>query len=101
MSKCWLKKGKDGGVCWRCESVVIQKELEQWFFRITHYAQELLDGCDRLTSWPARVLAMQRHWIGRSQGVEIDFPVTDPTGQFYRPFVSLRRDRTPFMAQHS
>ncbi|MDH5775121.1 MAG: leucine--tRNA ligase, partial [Nitrospirota bacterium] len=70
--------GKDGGVCWRCESVVIQKELEQWFFRITQYAQELLDGCDRLTSWPARVLAMQRHWIGRSQGVEIDFPVAEP-----------------------
>ena len=72
------QEGKDGGVCWRCESVVIQKELEQWFFRITEYAQELLDGCDRLTSWPARVLAMQRHWIGRSQGVEIDFPVAEP-----------------------
>ncbi len=70
-------EGKDGGVCWRCESVVIQKELEQWFFRITQYAQELLDGCDQLTSWPARVLAMQRHWIGRSEGVEIDFPVVD------------------------
>ncbi len=69
------QEGKDGGVCWRCESVVIQKELEQWFFRITQYAQELLDGCDKLASWPARVLAMQRHWIGRSQGVEIDFPV--------------------------
>jgi leucyl-tRNA synthetase len=72
------QEGRDGGVCWRCESVVFQKELEQWFFRITHYAQELLDGCDRLTSWPARVLAMQRNWIGRSQGVEIDFPVADP-----------------------
>ncbi len=71
------QEGKEGGVCWRCESVVIQKELEQWFFRITHYAQELLDGCDQLTSWPARVLAMQRHWIGRSQGVEVDFPVAD------------------------
>mgnify|MGYP000324286224 CR=1 FL=1 len=71
------QEGKDAGVCWRCESVVIQKELEQWFFRITAYAQELLDGCDRLTSWPARVLAMQRHWIGRSEGVEIDFPVVD------------------------
>lgn len=72
------QEGKDGGVCWRCESVVIQKELEQWFFRITQYAQELLDGCDQLTSWPARVLAMQRHWIGRSQGVEINFPVAEP-----------------------
>ena len=71
------QEGVDGGICWRCESVVIQKELEQWFFRITQYAQELLDGCDRLTSWPARVLAMQRHWIGRSEGVEIDFPLAD------------------------
>ncbi len=73
------QEGKDGGLCWRCESIVIQKELEQWFFRITEYAQELLDGCDRLTSWPARVLAMQRHWIGRSQGVEVDFPLATPT----------------------
>lgn len=72
------QEGKDGGVCWRCDSVVIQKELEQWFFRITTYAQELLDGCDRLTTWPARVLAMQRHWIGRSEGVEMDFPLADP-----------------------
>ncbi|MDH3503747.1 MAG: leucine--tRNA ligase [Nitrospirota bacterium] len=71
------QEGKDGGVCWRCESVVIQKELEQWFFRITSYAQELLDGCDRLTTWPARVLAMQRHWIGRSEGVELDFPLAE------------------------
>ncbi len=74
------QEGKDGGVCWRCESVVIQKELEQWFFRITEYAQELLDGCDRLTSWPDRVLAMQRHWIGRSEGVEIDFPLVKSRG---------------------
>ncbi|MDR4486718.1 MAG: leucine--tRNA ligase [Nitrospirales bacterium] len=72
------QEGKEGGVCWRCSSVVIQKELEQWFFRITNYAQELLDDCDRLTSWPVRVLAMQRHWIGRSQGVEVDFPAAEP-----------------------
>ncbi|HBP90787.1 MAG TPA: leucine--tRNA ligase [Nitrospirales bacterium] len=71
------QEGKDGGVCWRCESVVIQKELEQWFFRITSYAQELLDGCEQLTTWPARVLAMQRHWIGRSEGVELDFPLAE------------------------
>jgi leucyl-tRNA synthetase len=72
------QEGKEGGVCWRCESVVIQKELEQWFFRITTYAQELLDGCDRLTTWPGRVLAMQRHWIGRSEGVEMDFSLAEP-----------------------
>ncbi len=64
----------DGG-CWRCDTVVVQKELEQWFFRITAYAEELLQGCDELAGWPERVVAMQRNWIGRSEGVEVDFPV--------------------------
>ena len=66
------------GRCWRCDTVVVQKELDQWFFKITAYAEELLSGCDRLTAWPARVLAMQRNWIGRSVGVEVDFPLTEP-----------------------
>lgn len=63
------------GKCWRCDSLVIQKELEQWFFKITEYAEELLNGCDRLKGWPENVVAMQRNWIGRSEGVEMDFPV--------------------------
>ena len=66
----------DGG-CWRCESRVIQKALKQWFFRITDYAEELLSGCDQLPGWPKRVLSMQRHWIGKSQGVEVDFKLSD------------------------
>ena len=66
------------GLCWRCDSVVIQKELEQWFLRITQYAEELLHGCDRLTRWPSRVLMMQRNWIGKSVGVEVDFPLAEP-----------------------
>jgi leucyl-tRNA synthetase len=66
------------GRCWRCESVVVQKELEQWFFRITAYAEELLTGCDRLPAWPPRVLTMQRNWIGKSVGVEVDFPLAEP-----------------------
>ncbi len=61
------------GKCWRCDSLVIQKELEQWFFKITEYAEELLEGCDRLKGWPENVVAMQRNWIGRSEGVEMDF----------------------------
>jgi leucyl-tRNA synthetase len=66
------------GVCWRCSTPVTQKELEQWFLRITAYADELLDGCDRIAAgWPERVLTMQRNWIGRSTGVEVDFPVVD------------------------
>ncbi|HMK49947.1 MAG TPA: leucine--tRNA ligase [Thermodesulfovibrionales bacterium] len=61
--------------CWRCDSVVIQKKLEQWFFRITHYAEELLQGCDELTGWPERVVLMQKNWIGKGEGVEVDFPM--------------------------
>ncbi len=68
----------EGGVCWRCGTPVIQKELEQWFLRITAYADELLEGCDQLAAgWPERVLTMQRNWIGKSEGVEVDFPTID------------------------
>jgi leucyl-tRNA synthetase len=66
------------GLCWRCSTPVTQKELEQWFLRITAYADELLEGCERLAAgWPERVLTMQRNWIGRSAGVEVDFPIVD------------------------
>ncbi|MEW6324799.1 MAG: leucine--tRNA ligase [Nitrospirota bacterium] len=68
------------GRCWRCDSVVVQKELDQWFLRITAYAEELLAGCDRLAGWPERVLTMQRNWIGKSQGAEVDFPLQDGPG---------------------
>ncbi len=61
--------------CWRCDTQVNQKELEQWFFKITAYAEELLGDADRLEGWPAKVVAMQRNWIGRSEGVEVDFTV--------------------------
>ena len=68
------------GACWRCDSVVVHKELEQWFLRITAYADELLAGCDRLTGWPERVLTMQRNWIGKSEGAEVEFPLQDGSG---------------------
>ncbi len=61
--------------CWRCDSIVSQKELEQWFFKITHYAEDLLKGCDELSGWPERVVMMQKNWIGKSKGVEVDFPI--------------------------
>ena len=57
-----------------------QKELEQWFFRITDYAEELLACTDTLPGWPERVLTMQRNWIGKSYGCEIDFPLANGTG---------------------
>jgi len=65
----------EDGCCWRCDNVVEQKELEQWFFKITDYAEELLDHTYRLPGWPEPVLIMQRNWIGRSTGCEIDFPL--------------------------
>jgi len=65
----------DDGNCWRCDNEVVQKELEQWFFRITDYAEELLDCIDKLDGWPESVLTMQRNWIGKSIGCEIDFQI--------------------------
>ncbi|MCB5253696.1 MAG: leucine--tRNA ligase [Candidatus Cloacimonadaceae bacterium] len=58
--------------CWRCGSEVIQKELDQWYFRITDYAEELLDFSD-VIQWPERVMTMQKYWIGKSEGARIDF----------------------------
>jgi leucyl-tRNA synthetase len=63
------------GQCDRCDSIVEQKALEQWFFKITDYAQRLLDDLDTLDGWPDRVKTMQKNWIGRSEGTEIDFPL--------------------------
>ncbi len=66
----------EDGLCWRCSSRVEQKELYQWFVRITEYAEELLDWLKKLSgSWPEKVLTMQEHWIGKSEGAEIDFQV--------------------------
>ena len=69
----------DGG-CWRCGTAVIVRELEQWFFRITHYADELLNATATLTGWPEKVLTMQRNWIGRSEGARVQFALGPPPG---------------------
>jgi len=63
------------GACWRCGTAVVQRDLEQWFFRITAYAEELLQGLDTLSEWPEKVVVMQRNWIGRSDGARLTFPV--------------------------
>jgi len=65
----------EAGLCWRCESEVTEKELDQWFLKISDYAENLLEYCDRLPGWPERVLRMQRNWIGKSEGAEIRFPL--------------------------
>lgn len=63
----------EGGLCWRCSGEVVQKKLDQWFFKITDYADELLEYCDKLPGWPEKVTAMQKNWIGKSYGAEIEF----------------------------
>jgi leucyl-tRNA synthetase len=68
----------EDGKGWRSGAPVERREMEQWFLKITAYADELLDELDRLPGWPDSVKSMQRNWIGRSQGVEIDFPVAGP-----------------------
>ncbi|MDD5680811.1 MAG: leucine--tRNA ligase [Candidatus Omnitrophica bacterium] len=64
-----------GGACERCDTKVVEKDLEQWFLKITAYAERLLDDISRLTDWPERVKIMQTNWIGKSTGVDIDFKV--------------------------
>ena len=64
----------ENGVCWRCDSAVEQKELEQWFFKITQYAERLLQGHDQLEgNWPEQVITMQKNWIGKSTGLKVNF----------------------------
>ena len=65
----------EDGRCWRCSDEVVQNELTQWFFAITRYADELYEYTSKLPGWPDRVLNMQRNWIGKSHGVEVDFPL--------------------------
>jgi len=66
-----------GERCWRCESLVKQKEMKQWFLKITDYAEELLSGHELLEKWPEHVLLMQKNWIGKSTGGHITFPLSD------------------------
>ena len=71
------------GRCWRCDTPVERRAISQWFIKITDYAQELLDDLDTLTGWPEQVVAMQRNWIGRSEGANVRFPFENDTIEVY------------------
>src|SRR5436309_2255980 len=77
------------GACWRCGTTIVTRDLEQWFFRITAYADQLLAGLDTLTEWPEKVVLMQRNWIGRSEGARIKFPVVAAKGAAPAPGDSI------------
>ena len=70
----------EGGLCWRCGTEVTEKVLDQWFFKITAYIEELLEYCDKLPGWPERVMTMQKNWIGKSYGCLVDFPMAEGDG---------------------
>ena len=69
------------GKCWRCGTEPEKRDLEQWYFKITEYSQELLDDLEKLPGWPERVKQMQANWIGRSEGAEVDFTLCDKNGE--------------------
>ncbi len=91
-----------GGMCWRHEDTPVEsRQLEQWFIRITDYAQELLDDLDKLTEWPERVVTMQRNWIGRSVGTRVTFTAIGAADGWQYPFdVFTTRPDTLFGATY-
>lgn len=97
------------GACWRCDQAVSQRQMQGWFLKITAYAEELLAGCDNLPGWPEKVLTMQRNWIGKSTGAELQFALegraekltiftTRPDTVFGATFMSVAPEH-PLVAQ--
>jgi leucyl-tRNA synthetase len=76
------------GRCWRCDAEVEKRDLEQWFLRITNYADRLLDDLSLLDNWPEKVRVMQANWIGRSKGVEVEFPIDGHPGESMRIYTT-------------
>ncbi|RMH33997.1 MAG: leucine--tRNA ligase [Acidobacteria bacterium] len=88
-----------GGLCWRCGNLVTKKDLEQWFLRITNYADQLLEDMSEIEAgWPQKVLKRQRDWIGRSEGAYVDFKLTQPVGEIEKIRIFTTRIDTIFGA---
>jgi len=87
----------EDGKCWRCSSDVEEKNLEQWFYKIKEYAEELLNDIDKLEHWPEKVKIMQRNWIGKSHGTIIDFKIVDADGTDYGKTISTFTTRPDTM----
>ncbi len=80
------------GACWRCDQLVEAREMKGWFFKITDYAEELLDDLDKLDGWPEKVVTMQRNWIGKSTGLQCDFEVEGFDGKEKLSIFTTRPD---------
>ncbi|MBN2225473.1 MAG: leucine--tRNA ligase [Deltaproteobacteria bacterium] len=78
------------GRCWRCDREVVPREINGWFFKITEFAEDLLDYLEKLPGWPERVLTMQKNWIGKSYGARIEFPLAEGDGSI--PVFTTRQD---------
>ena len=79
------------GRCERCGTQVVRRDMEQWFFKITDYAERLLEGLDRI-EWPEKTKTMQRNWIGRSEGATIKFPILNSSDNLYIETFTTRAD---------
>ena len=90
------------GKCWRCDNPVERKAINQWFIKITDYAQELLDDLDTLDAWPEQVRTMQRNWIGRSEGATVRFPFAQDNIEVYttRPDTLMGASYLALAPQH-
>lgn len=78
----------ENGCCYRCGSIVTKKKLVQWYFKITDYAERLLNDIDKLEKWPEKVRTMQKNWIGRSTGITVKFPLYDDPDKFIEVYTT-------------
>ncbi|EJF06817.1 leucyl-tRNA synthetase [Thiovulum sp. ES] len=89
------------GKCWRCDTEIVQKEMEQYYLKITDYSEELLNDLEKLEEWPSQVRTMQENWIGKSRGLEFDFKLEKPVGDISEFSVFTTRPDTIFGVTYS